>query len=65
MSYIRKYYLHHRVRSAGFNLKITKEFKTIQVKSDQTEKAKENKYISELRESYNYGVQLINPMIHQ
>ena len=65
MSYIRKYYLHHRVRSAGFKLKITKECMTIQIKSDQTDKAKANKYISELRDTYNYGVQLLNPMINQ
>ena len=65
MSYIRKYYLHHRIRSAGFDLKITKECKTIQIKADQTDKAKENKYITELRDSYNYRVQLINPMIQQ
>lgn len=65
MSYIRKYYLHHRVRSAGFDLKITRGCKTIQIKADQADKAKENKYIAELRDAYSYGVQLLNPMINQ
>ncbi len=61
MSYMHKYYLHRRVRRAGFLLN-TKS-KTISLKPSQVPVAQNNKYITELASKYNYGVQLTNPML--
>ena len=63
MKYNRRYYLHRRIRSAGFRLIANKEGKTIEVKPDQTVQAIDNKYIAELRDIHNYAVQYINPMM--
>lgn len=62
-SYDRKYYLHRRVKAAGFCLKLEETVKTIEVTDNLVRKAKTNKYVAELRDRYSYGVQLINPMI--
>lgn len=59
-TYQRKYYLHRRVKLAGYSLTLERCEKTINVKPQQTEKAKEDKYISELQKSFGYGVQIIN-----
>lgn len=58
-TYNRKYYLHRQVKKAGLNLKLEKCHKTIQVPPGEIPTAKENKYISELRDKYSYGVQTI------
>jgi len=63
MRYNRKYYLHRRVRSAGFGLTSSKESKTISVKPDQIHQAHENKYVKELRDTHSYAVQYINPIM--
>jgi len=56
-TYKRKYYLHRQVKKAGFSLKLELKHKTINVPYDETHKAKENKYVQELQQQYNYGVQ--------
>ena len=61
-TYIRKYYLHRRIKADGFELQLEKCHKTIWVTSGNIEKANDNKYISELQHQYNYGVQILNPM---
>jgi len=64
MKYNRKYYLHRRVRNAGFGLTTGKESKTISVKPDQITLAHNNKFIKELRDAHNYAVQYINPIMN-
>lgn len=61
-TYIRKYYLHRQVKKAGFFLKLDECHKTIGVLPAQIPEAKENKYVSELQQQHNYGVQILNPM---
>ena len=60
MSYNRKYYLHRQVRKYGIKL-ITKS-KTINIASEQSIQAQENKYVNELSNKYSYSVQYINPL---
>ncbi len=62
-TYKRKYYLHRRIKKAGFCLELERCSKTIKVEQHQVQEAQENKYIAELQNRYSYGVQLINPMI--
>jgi hypothetical protein len=64
-SYIRKYYLHHKVKKAGFTLSLEQCHKTIRVLPSMAAEAKKNKYISELQLNHNYGVQIINPMTYE
>lgn len=56
-TYIRKYYLHLKVKKAGFNLKLEKRHKTINIHHTMVQPAAENKYVLELQNNYNYGVQ--------
>ena len=58
-TYNKKYYLHRQVKKAGLNLKLETCHKTIQVPPGEIPTTKENKYISELRDKYSYGVQTI------
>ena len=58
-SYKRKYYLHYRVKSAGFEIKLEKTARTILVPREEAYEAGLNKYIKELQTAHNYGVQLI------
>ena len=64
-TYIRKYYLHRKVKDAGYSLTLGHPHKTINVFPGSVSEAKTNKYIGELQERYNYAVQIINPMIHE
>jgi hypothetical protein len=61
MSYNRRYYITRMVRKAGMQV-ITKA-RTINLRSDQTQEAKDTKYVAELSTKYNYAVQFINPMM--
>jgi hypothetical protein len=61
MSYNRRYYLHKRIRKAGLTLN-TRE-KLISAKAEQTEVAQIRKYITELSDKYNYGIQFTNPIL--
>lgn len=65
MSYNRKYYLHQCVRKEGFSLTLEKTNKTINVNPGQTETIRDNKYVTELSNKYNYGVQFTSPMTNQ
>ncbi len=62
-TYNRKYYLHRQVKKAGFCLMPGRVLKTIEVPQCEVERAAGNKYVAELRERYQYGCQIINPMI--
>ncbi len=62
-TYRRKYYLHRRVKAAGFSIELQQTQKTISVMPAQVEKAKKNKYVNELKNQFRYGVQILNPMI--
>jgi len=61
-TYKRKYYLHRRIKTAGYSLQLEHTHKTIAVFPDEVETARENKYVTELQQQYNYGVQILNPM---
>ncbi len=58
--YIRKYYLHRRVKECGCCLDLRKVTKTILLFRG----VEVNKYIQELKEKYSYGVQYINPLFY-
>ena len=62
-TYKRKYYLHRRIKAAGFSLELEHKVKTISVTPEQIQKAKANKYVAELQADYSYGVQILNPMM--
>lgn len=62
-TYKRKYYLHRRVKAAGFVLKLEKCHKTIEIKGNETSEVLNNKYVAELQVKHGYGVQLENPMM--
>lgn len=62
-TYNRKYYLHLKVKNAGFDLKLEKMEKTINIHHSVVQLAADNKYVLELQKNYNYGLQtsLIQP----
>ena len=62
-SYNRKYYLHRQVRKAGLRLRLETTLKTIEIPSWGVDAAAGNKYVAELRDLYQYGCQILNPMI--
>ena len=64
-TYIRKYYLHRKVKKAGFSLELEQCHKTINVLPSQVPEAKENKYVDELQNQHNYGVQILNSMTNE
>ncbi len=61
-SYDRKYYLNKKTKDLNLKIRRTKLEKTIEITSDEVEKVKGSKYIAELTEKYQYGVQIINPL---
>lgn len=61
-TYKRKYYLHRQVKKVGFGLVLEHKYKTINVDPDHVAEAQQNKYVAELQNTFNYGVQIINPM---
>lgn len=56
-TYIRKYYLHRQLKKSGFSLLLSQTTKTISIPHNLVHLAIENKYISELQNNHNYGVQ--------
>lgn len=64
-TYIRKYYLHRRVKQDGYTLSLEHCHRTINVAPSMVEDAKANKYLLELQQQHNYGVQLSNPLINE
>ena len=61
-TYDRKFYLHKKTKDLGLKVKLTKLEKTIEITSEEVEKVKGDKYISELTGKYQYGIQIINPL---
>ncbi|MEI7829345.1 MAG: hypothetical protein WCI31_06230 [Prolixibacteraceae bacterium] len=61
-TYDRKYFCNKSVKDRGYKLKLETTQKTILITSDQVAAAKEDRYIRELAEKHNYGVQIVNPL---
>ncbi|WP_372772152.1 hypothetical protein [Mangrovibacterium sp.] len=64
-TYNRRYYLHRRIKLAGFSIHYGDTERTILVREQQIRKAQTNKYVAELQREFNYGIQLLNPMMEQ
>lgn len=61
-TYDRKFYLHKRVKDLELQVKLTKLEKTIEITSDEVAKLRGSKYVTELMDKHQYGVQIINPL---
>jgi len=61
-TYDRKYFANKCVKSRGYKLKLETTQKTILITSEQVAAAKDDRYIKELAEKHNYGVQILNPL---
>jgi hypothetical protein len=61
-TYNRKYYLHRRVKKSGCKLKLEETHKTVTITPEDADRLKEDKYLNELMERHQYGVQITNPM---
>lgn len=57
-TYDRKYYLHRKIKRLGYILELDELTKTIVVKPEMLEKVKTDLVVRELRDRFNYGVQL-------
>jgi hypothetical protein len=60
-TYNRKYFCNKCVKDRGFKLKLETTQKTILVTPDQVEAASQDRYVKELAQKHNYGVQIIMP----
>ena len=58
--YIRRYYLHRRVKESGHGLELKRESKTVLLFQDK----EISKYVRELKDKYSYGIQFINPLFY-
>lgn len=61
-TYDRKFYLHKRVKDLDLQVKLTKLEKTIEITTEEIAKLKGSKYVAELMNKHQYGVQIINPL---
>jgi hypothetical protein len=61
-TYDRKYFCNKSVKGRGYKLKLETTQKTILITSEQYATAKDDKYVKELAEKHNYGVQILNPL---
>lgn len=61
-TYDRKYYLHKKTKDLNLKVRLTRLEKTIEITSEEVEKVRGSKHITELAEKYQYGVQIINPL---
>ena len=57
-TYDRKYYLIREIKKAGFELVKSEVERIIIVPFDKERQARLNKYVRELQNKYNYGIQL-------
>jgi hypothetical protein len=64
-TYDRKYFCNKKVKDHGFGLTLETTQKTINVRQEDIEKAQGDRYIQELAEKHNYGIQIINPMYYE
>ena len=64
-TYDRKYFCNKKVKDHGFGLTLETTQKTINVRQEDVEAARNDRYIKELAEKHNYGVQIINPMYYE
>jgi hypothetical protein len=58
-TYDRKYFCNKMVKEHGFKLNLEQTEKTIQIKQEDVEAAKSDRYIKELRDKHQYGVQVV------
>lgn len=58
--YVRKYYLHQRVKASGCVVELRQQTKTVMIPPEIII----DKYVMELKDKYSYGVQYINPLYH-
>ena len=61
-TYNRKYFCNKSVKRKGFNLKMTKTERTIEIHPDLVEAAASDRHIRELTAKHQYGAQIINPL---
>lgn len=61
-TYDRKYFCNKKVKDHGFALQLETTHKTINVHQEDVEAARGDRYVKELAEKYNYGIQIINPL---
>jgi len=61
-TYNRKYFCTHSVKKRGYKLKLETTEKTIMITSEQYESARQDRYVQELMQKHNYGVQIINSL---
>ena len=64
-TYDRKYFCNKKVKDHGFGLTLETTQKTINVKQEDVEAARGDRYVKELAGKHNYGVQIINPMYYE
>lgn len=61
-TYNRKYYLHRRVKKHGCSLQLEETHKTVTISQEDADRLKDDKYLNELRNKHQYGVQITNPL---
>ena len=59
-TYNRKYYLIREIKKAGFELVSRKCERIIYITPEMVEAASKNKYLRELQQKYDFGIQLTN-----
>lgn len=62
-TYDRKYFCNKQVKQRGFKLNLEQTSKTIQIDPDHVEAAKGDRYVRELTQKYQYGAQIMNPIL--
>ena len=63
-TYDSKYYYNRKIKARGFGLKLDKTHKTIYVNQLNVDEARSDKYVKELAGKYQYGVQVVNPILY-
>lgn len=59
-TYKRKYYLIREIKKDGFNLVSKKRERIIYITSEMVDAAAKNKYLRELQQKHDFGIQLTN-----
>jgi len=64
-TYKRKYYLHRRVKKYGCALNLEETHKMVEITQKDADRLKDDKYLNELKNKHQYGVQITNPMCNE
>lgn len=59
-TYKRKYYLIREIKKDGFNLVSKKRERIISITPEMVDAAAKNKYLRELQQKHDFGIQLTN-----